>query len=227
MDKNHEIDAPNNDSLRSVEQLEDHSALSSLYPHKNTDWTGDLVSAEDRATKRDQATLHITTSIRRSSVAIGILAPLPFLLAGLIIATLQVYGMGRSTKPEDTSFYAIVTILGGMIWLALSLYILHKIGEIFYKHALRATPFVLVLLALLSASIQALYVFTLPIHQAQPLMAVGIVGGATLVWSVFLCSALLWLWTAPQLAAHTKFTVIAGLAIVLIAVATTASLLII
>lgn len=220
MDRSHRIDAPD-ESLNTVEQLEDHSNVSSIYPQAHKSWEGqEIVSAEERERRRLEKENTISFGIRRQFLTLGILIPLPLIIAALILT-----GTITFMNDQNASILTFPLILLVLIWLSLTLLAIRKVFEIFYKHALRAGPFFIVLLALLGMSVQIVYVLTMPIHASQPLQAALLVSVIECVWSVFLCFILLFVWTTPRLSGNAKFGVISIVALCLLLTATVITLL--
>lgn len=209
MNDDHRLDARDSQDLAAVEQLEDRSDLSTLYPQRATQWDGVIMTAEQREAARDKATEEISTSLRRHFVTIGFLVTLPLLLAAAIVASAMEINLLNSEEAESRAILTAATIIVGGAWLATSFIALRKVVHLFYDHAMRAAPFIVIVLAMISISVQSLYILTFTYHQSTPLMTVGIVGAASVLWSIILSFALLWIWTSPRLADSLKIAYIA------------------
>ena len=149
MDKDHRLAAPDNDALKNIEQLGDHSGLTTIYPHAHKEWEGVEISTRDqRETERTKEQLRMMLSIRRWFIPIGLLIPLPFVLAVLLISIsaeyLKVQNLWLMMVP-------VVAIVG--LWLYLSYRAFRAVYDIFYAHSIKATPFFIVLASLLVLSI--------------------------------------------------------------------------
>lgn len=223
--RNHHLEAPEKPDLDVIEQLPDRSELSTIYPQQQTEWQGTIMGESERTTERDKATANITLSIRKSFLVIGLLAPLPFVFAGLVIALTLQTKLLNDPDPKSQAAIAVIAMLTGGLWLTISGLIFRRLGNIFYNHALRATPFLMTLLCLLGISIQIFFIVTLPIHHAQPLLTVGIVSVLTVLWSLVLSYLLLWTWTTPRLSDNLRISLIAATAVAAIITASAVSLM--
>jgi len=196
MDKDHRLDAPDNESLRIIEQVgEDRSNLSNLYPNAQKEWAGkDLLSWEAREEKKDQEQLQISLSIRKWFAIIGVLTPLPFVLAALLFTTaltfIQVSNMALLILP-------VVGIVA--LWIFISYKSLKGVFTIFYEHSLKATPFIVTLLMFIVFSLPALYM-TMDALYTDSLLYNSIISSVVvLVTSVALSGILIMIWTSPRL----------------------------
>lgn len=211
MDKNHTIEAPNNDSLENIEQLTDRSQLSGMYFAAHNEWEGkEILSKEDREMKRDQEQLQITRSIRKWFALIGFLVPTPVILLVLLIGLASVY-----LAPDNFRLMLPLSILAIGLWGAILFLSFRKVYRIFYQHALTATPFILILFALIGLSAQASFLVILPLG-AEPLINVILVSSITYVASIILSGILLTIWTAPRLSGSGKLGAIMLLVIALL-----------
>ena len=126
MDRSHKLDAPDNDRLKNIEQVEDRSELSALYPDAHNEWTGEVMSEEERASKRDQEQDNITKSIRTKFWIIGTLAPLPVVLAVVIITTLA---SRLDLSSNNAASIILPGILGAIVWGVISYSSFKKISK--------------------------------------------------------------------------------------------------
>ena len=140
MNPKHQLDAPDNDSLRTIEQVQDRSSLSSIYPQAGKQWEGDLVSTEERERRRQEKEDTMSFGIRKLSWKVGLLAPLPFVLLSIFLA-LSAFGIAKT----NIDIMVIPMIIVFIAWVGISFTIFKRIFAIFYQHALRAGPFLLIL----------------------------------------------------------------------------------
>lgn len=205
MDENHRLNAPDNDSLSQVEQLQDRSELSSIYPHAGKQWEGDLISQEERERRRQHKEDMMSFGIRKLWWKIGFLAPLPLVLLCLFLA-----GSAKGIALTNINLMVIPMIIVFLIWIGVTITIYRRIFSTFYTHALQALPFLAILYVLLALSVEILYILTIPIHQQVPLTAVLLVGTLTLLWSLVLSPLMLVLWTTPRVSGAVKAIIIAA-----------------
>lgn len=204
MDENHRLDAPDNDSLSQVEQLQDRSELSSIYPHAGKQWEGDLISQEERERRRQHKEDMMSFGIRKHAWKIGLLAPLPLVLLGLFLA-----GSAKGIALTNINLMVIPMIIVFLIWIAITLNIYKRVFTLFYAHALRAVPFLMISFVIWLLSVQIIYTLTTSIHNQQPLNAVAIVGAISLLWSMIISYILLLVWTTPRINGAGKVIIIA------------------
>jgi len=150
MDRNHKLDAPNNEELKTIEQIDDHSGLTTVYREAGEQFHGNILSASEREKLKDDEIDAITSGISKSAPIIGLLIPYPF-LSGLMGG---VYLYSISAGLNAGILYTLLALLGGT-WLATSYMAYARIFHIFYRHALRVGPFLLVMLISVLASSQA------------------------------------------------------------------------
>lgn len=221
MDKDHRLDAPNNESLETIEQFHDHSELSALYFTGHKEWEGkEIISDEERQARTVEEQRTVTLSIRPWFAVIGLLVPLPLILFVVLLAAAFTY-----INVDNARFALPVVILGVASWLIASYLALRRVYAIFYEHAISATPFVAVLIALAGLGAQASYLITQPIQGNSFFINSLIVGGATLASSVVLCGILLPIWTSQHLDSGRKMGLIAVIVVCTLAVILAATLL--
>lgn len=154
MKKKHYIEAPTgSENLQNIEQLNDHSELSVMYPNKKVEWAGkELLSDSDRSKKRDAEYEQITTSAWRKFFKIGLLVPTPYvlLLALLYLSSLTVT---IETIPKQI----IPIFFAACLWGGLSFFAIKKISSLLYSHALQATPIYLTVLTFTALVILPIY----------------------------------------------------------------------
>lgn len=202
MDKDHRLDAPDNDSLRTIEQISDHSELASIYPHAHDRWEGtELMSNEEREKKRDRDQLNINLSIRRWFFIVGLLIPIPFVLAALISAVGITY-----VDAKNMGFMLLPVSIALGVWFLLSRLAFKKVVDIFYGHAITTGPYLATHISLLILSLQATYIGVSPFYTESLIYNTLITSAAAILLSVFLSGVLLIIWTTPHLGARLKFT---------------------
>lgn len=212
MDKNHNLDTPHNEELQNIEQLTGHSELSTMYFRARNEWEGqEILSKEERELKRDREQQEITSSIRKWFVPIGLLIPVPVILLVLLIALASVF-----LDPDNLRYMLPVAILSVGLWGAVLYFSMRKVYGIFYQHALQATPFILIFMALLGLGGQASFLLVQPL-KAEPLMNVALLSGCALILGVIISGILLTIWTSQRLSGSSKLGAIMCLAVVLIA----------
>lgn len=213
MDSKHQLNAPNNDSLKTIEQISDRSSLSTIYPNAQKEWEGkDILSAEERSTKRDKEQLKLTTAIRKRFAVVGVLVPIPLALAACLLSVIATY-----VTMENLGFLLLPIILGIGAWILVSYLVIRQLHAIFYHHALRTAPFVIILLCLLGLSTQLLFILFRPLGANSIIGTTLAVSGGLFIASIVLSGILLLLWVSPRLRARTKFNLIAVLAVALVA----------
>jgi len=221
MDRDHRLDTPDNESLRTIRQLEDRSDLSTLYPNQQVEWKGmPLLSQQERYAKRDAEQRAITTGLRVRFVAIGLLTPLPFIAALILLSAFY-------TASEYISFEAlriVPAILTAVVWAWISIRGWRTLFKIFYKHAVRGLPLVFLLLIQLALVGWILYSFTAPFFSNWVFgNLLGISIGLFAI-STLLSGALVFIWTSYRLGASIKIALIIALTLVLAAGAVLISL---
>lgn len=217
MDSNHKLDAPNNESLKNIEQVQDHSELSTMYRKAHDQWEGELVSDTERETRRQSQQDTISFGIRPYFAVIGFLVPLPIILAAISAIAILSFSTEQSIPMQ-----VIPSIFGFMLWVGITYLSYKKLRKLFYKNALSALPYTIVLLTLLALSVPIFYLLTEPLHSDNFFVASILISAITILWSVVLSLPLLRLWTTPKLSGNAKFGIITllGLAIAAGAAAT-------
>lgn len=201
MDKNHRMDAPDNDALRTIEQVPDHSELTSLYPHAHTQWEGtELMSPEEREQKRTREQLNINLSIRRWFFIVGLLIPVPFLLATVMSA------VGVTYVTEQNIGFALVPIILALgLWFLFSRLAFKKVADVFYGHSIGAVPYLVAHIGLLALGLQATYVAASSFFGSSLIYNTLLTSALVMTMSIFLSGVLLVIWTSPLLSSRLKF----------------------
>lgn len=219
MDRRHQLDAPDNEELKDIEQIADHSNLSSMYRKAKDQWDGELVSETERDQRLQKKYDTIAFGVRKRFMAIGFIIPLPLLLAWLIVSVIL-----SMVTEENAPMFVIPMMFTFMLWGLLSYFAYRKVYAIFYNNTLQAGPFVVTLLTLLIASIPLIYDLTASIHDEKLIITAGVVGVVMVLWSILLTLPLLRLWSTPTITANGKLVIIVALAFVLIGLALFSSL---
>src|SRR5690606_37782067 len=203
------MDAPDNESLRAIEQLQDHSELSSMYPHAHDQWEGtELMSPEERERKRALEQLNISLSIRRWFFLVGFLIPIPVVLAALMSVTGVTY-----VNEGNIGFMLLPIVISLGIWVLLSNLAMKKVDDIFYGHSIAITPYLMAHVGLLLLAMQVTYVAASSFYSNSLIINTAITSGFALVVSVMLSGVLLVIWTTPHLVTKLKFASIAVIAL--------------
>lgn len=212
MDKDHRMDAPDNESLRTIEQLSDHSDLSTIYPHAHNEWEhSDLLSREAREKQREDEKLRISLSLRKQFLPIGFLIPLPFVYISLLTTLTANY-----ISIEQLSFLLlpVLIVMGFTIFLT---YRGFKHGyRIFYSHGIKAGPFIFSLILLLLLSINAVFLLTEPLHTGVQGIDMLIVGASVLTLSIIYSFILVYIWSSPRLTSGKKLALVGLLALLVV-----------
>lgn len=200
MDRDHHLDAPNNDSLSDIEQLTDHSGLTTIYPHQHLEWEGEeLMSKQDRENKQDKEKLMITLTIRKWFLAIGLIVPLPI----ITIVWLLFFSAAHFNLKETGVLLIPMLFAVGLFGVA-SYFAYKYVWKIFYNHAVKAGPFLWTLLGLLAMSFPALMYGTEAFHTGDYAIDTLIIGAAAVVESIILAGVLLLIWSSHALSSRGK-----------------------
>lgn len=213
MDKKHRLESPNNESLRTIEQVSDRSELSVLYRKARSEWEGkNLITEEERQSKQFKEHLHALLGIRRRLLEIALLPLVPFVLFALLSVAIT-----TNIAPDNYRFLLIGVIFAIGVWGVFSFLAVQRVYAIFYKHGVRATPFLVVLLSLVGLATQASFLLTNGLVLEPAVMRAAIVSGLGCLASIPITAALLYLWTSPRIPAKLK---IAGAGLLAIALMT-------
>lgn len=214
MDRNHQLDAPNNEELENIEQVTDHSGLTTLYRSAKPQWDGEVMSEEERERRRKHKEDTVSFGIRKHIFTIGFLAPLP-----LIIASIVVTGIFSTITDDNVRMFVIPMIIAFLVWILVTIGIYKHLVKLFYTNAVQTGPFLFTLLLLLGMSLPTIYVLTLPFHDQQPLISALLIAGVELVWSIILTIPLIFIWTTPKLRGNAKFALVTVIALALLGTA--------
>lgn len=220
---NHHLQSPNETTLEAIEQLQDRSQLTTLYPRAKRQWSGDLLSSDERDTRRSAHLEEISRSIRKHFFSIGLLIPLPIFLFVLFV----VVGQQFITNDKKAVLFILPFIVVLLLIAWLSVVSLKKVRQIFYDHSIAIGPFYLTLILLLLPAGVASYLLTVALHSSQIIPATAIVGFIEIVLSVMFTFFLLFIWTTPKLSGRSKMSVIlafGGLLMIVAAICATVHL---
>lgn len=211
MDKNHQLDAPNNDSLAGIDQIGDRSGLSAVYHHAHNEWDGvELMSGEARAKKQAEEEIRINMGIRKWFPVIGFLIPFPVSLFLLLGAA------GTYLKLEEMSTVIIIPVFFGT---ALGAYISYRalkaVFKIFYDHSIKTIPYLIAHIIFLGVAFQGLFKWAQTFHTGWAVGDVLIVGAFLEALSIVLCGVLLFLWTSRKIPANLKIGILIGLIVII------------
>lgn len=209
MDSKHKLDAPHNEELRMVEQLEDRSGLSTLYHGPGQQFEGDILSAEDRDKAKAEKLEGLTSGLGKSALKIGLFVPYP-LVSGLLLAAV----LYSSVTWANALLLVALIILAVGAWALTSYYAYAAIFKIFYRHALRAGPFLVVSLASVILTSQASYgLVTENFSTESFLFNIAMVSLFIFVFSILANFILVGVWGNSKLGSGVKAAV-SGLTII-------------
>lgn len=206
MDGNHKLDAPNNDALSTIDQIADRSDITTVYRAAGKQFEGEILSAEDRAKAKEQKIDAITLGLWKSSFKIGFFVVYPFIAAALSAVLLYLNTSGLN----PLILTPLLIVIGG-VWLITSYNAYRAIYRIFYKHALRATPFLFVMLINVFLASFAFYSYVVDHLATQSLLFnVGFISLLTLAYSIITSYIILLTWGAPRISSSLKAFVAGG-----------------
>ncbi|OJU87829.1 hypothetical protein BGO17_02495 [Candidatus Saccharibacteria bacterium 49-20] len=212
MDKDHRLDAPDNESLSTIEQISDHSELTTIYPHAHLGWEKDeLISHDEREKRRNDERLRISLSLRKWFLVIGILIPLPILFMGFLVSIApEIFDM------KKLQFMALPVLIATGFFIFLTYKGFKYAFKIFYKHGTKPVPFILALLGLLALSTNAVFLLTEPLHTGHYAIDSVIVDGGLLVASILYSLALVFIWSSPRLTSGAKLAYVGIIALLIL-----------
>lgn len=210
MDRNHKLKAPNNESLKNIEQLDTRSELSGLYFKAKDQWSGELLTEDERDERRDTSLDAITRTIKNRFLSIGFLGMLPFaLLMGLVAFALSIANL--IALDNKMTVLIVPVMIATLLWFFVAFRLFRRYFAIFYEHALRGSIFIFFQLALTGAATHTLFVLLIePLHFATT-GNILISAGAGLVLSPVVSFLLLQLWLSSRMSGNAKLSVIVAL----------------
>jgi hypothetical protein len=203
--KNHEqgIEAPDDFELGGISQLEDHSELTTLYPKPKAQWSGEIMTSEQREAKRQAEQKAIITSIRPEFLKIGLMVPLP-----LVVGTFIANAAFMFITDENTAFLILPLIVVFIAWVFFTIRVVRSVVRIFYNHALAAWPFLLVTYSLLALTLQSSFALINPTYESIPFLSLAVASLNVFIISVIASFLLLTIWVTDKLRVGMKLTII-------------------
>lgn len=212
MDRNHQLDAPNNETLKNIEQLEKRSELSALYFQPKDQRVGELISEEERDSRRTKSLDAITRNIKKRFISIGFLGMLPFsLLAGLV--ALALFFSALIVKDRNAAVLVVPIMILFLIWVFVTFRLLRFYFSIFYEHALRGSIFLFFQLMIAGAGAHSIFTLVIAPLQLGPITNIIIVSGVGLILSPLVSFILLQVWVSPRISGNIKLSIIALLTV--------------
>ncbi len=209
MDSKHRLEAPNNDSLKDIEQIGDRSGSAAVYPHAKNDWEGvDLMSGEARMKKQEDDKRRINLTIRRWFPVIGFLIPVPAVLGAAIIALAAEF-----LDPKSAALFLLPVFFAVFLWGFLSYHSLKAVHTIFYNHSIKLLPYLIAHIGLLLIAFRGLFMYSQTFHNGWAIGDVLIVDGVIILASMILSGILLFIWTTRRITSGWKFALLAFLAV--------------
>ncbi len=213
MDKDHRLDAPDNETLRTIEQLDDRSELSTLYPNPHKEWEGtDILSTLDRERKRNDAQDRINLTIRRWFPILGILLPLPVVITALTFVFAYRF---LSHADKLALLLPVMALVAIVAWL--SYRSIKTIYAIFYNHAMGATLFIYTVGWYLICSIPGIFTLLNPALGDDYVINALILCGGFLALSIIYSGIVIYLWSAKKLSGRTKLSIATVIGTILLA----------
>ncbi len=211
MDRDHRLDAPDNEALSAISQLDDHSELTTIYRRAHSEWEGvDIMSRDARESKLKAEKLRISLSLRKWFVPIGLLIPLPFIIMSLFVTF-----AGKYFDVATLGFMTLPLLIGIGFVLFLSYKGFRYGYRIFYTHGTKGLPFILCLVALLGLSLNPLFLLTEPLHTGDHTIDGFIVAAGVLILSVIYSAIMTFVWSSPRLSSGLKIACVGIMALVI------------
>jgi len=208
MDRDHRLAAPNNDALSGIEQISDRSELTSIYREPGEQFEGELLSAEARKKVKADELEAITSGLGKHALKIGIYIPLPFVTGLFLITGLFLFSGINEILLVFLSFFALSA------WLIISYRAYDAIYKTFYKHALRAGTYIVVMLASILMASQAIYWIITETFSSQSLLfSVSLISLLLVAYSLVANFILLGIWGNSRLGSGIK-ALVSGLILV-------------
>lgn len=219
MDSRHKLEAPNNDTLKGIEQLDDRSELAAAYASGKDQWSGELVSESEREARRQHKLDTISFGIRKEFVLIGFLFPLPFILAAIISVAALTF-----IDEDNVALFVVPAIILFFTWAALTYFSYKKLYTVFYMNAIQTAPYAFVLLSILGFVTFAAYRMITLFHDMPVLGMTGVLSTLVILASILCNFFLLRLWTTPVISSGIKLLIIVSIGVALLGVSITFSL---
>jgi len=203
MGSNNIIQAPNEDELKEIRQIEDRSAMSGIYFEPQKQFEGEIImSPEERTKVQEEKAAAASKGIWKSFLKIGLYIPYPLVIGASIAAAL--YSFARELNPL---LFLGLAILSLGVWGLTSFFAYSSIFKVFYKHGLRAGPFLIVMLVSVLLASQAAYglVAVMFVGAELPLLFnTTLISIVLLIYSIIMSGILLAVWGNPKLKSLAK-----------------------
>jgi hypothetical protein len=210
MDHNHKLEAPNEDELRDIEQIQTRSDASTVYRSPKKHYDGQIMSEEERVKAKAEELEALTGGLASSALKIGLLIPYPFVSGALIAA--GAYSISESIPPIA---FGAIAIIGALFWLLTSYNAYASIFKTFYNHAMRAGPFVSIMLVSTFIASQAIYGYVAHLFAGETLIFnVALNSLLVVIYSMLTTFVLLGIWSNSRLGDLTR--VVSALGIIAI-----------
>lgn len=211
MDSNHHLDAPNNDTLKDIEQLGDRSASAAVYPRAKNDWDGvDLMSGEARMQKQEADKVRINLTIRRWFPVIGFLIPVPAVALAAMVALAIDY-----LDPNMAIYLLLPVFFGVFVWGFVSYHSIKAVRTIFYNHSIKLLPYLIAHVGFLLVAFRGLFIYAQTFHNGWPIGDVLTVGAVIFLASMILSGILLFIWTTRRITSRWKILLLLILTVVI------------
>lgn len=204
-----------------VGQQQDHSGLgTTLYPTPQAQWSGDIMSREEREKQNAKKEYELGRSILPKSFALGALLVLPFAVGLPLIVFFQNITVFAE---KDRILYAIPAMVFTAIWIIISWKMIKKAARVLYNHTVSSAAYLLIHYLIMLLASTGIYASTTWLHHHSTYISVIVPGIAGVVASAVLAFILLSVWTA-RIPGVVKLALY-GLMIVIAATFTAVSLL--
>ena len=208
----HKIEAPNEQELKEIQQIEDRSGLTSLYFEPQKQEQGEIfMSPEERDKAIEAKKVESVKGIGGAFLKIGLYIPYPIVIGASMAAAFYTF-----VGAVNPLFFLGLVILAVGIWGLTSYFAYAAIFKTFYKHGLRAGPFLFVMLmSVLLASLAAYgLVAGMFVGAELPLLFnTTLISIVLLIYSIIASGILLSVWGNPKLKSLAK--AIASVSVVL------------
>lgn len=202
---NHQLEAPNEEELKAIQQIENRSELSSLYFKPGEQNQGPILSPEERVKAKEEEVAAKSKGIWQSFLKIGLYIPYPLVIAASIAAALYTF----ASSLNGLVFLGLIILSVG-VWGLTSYFAYAAIFKVFYKHGLRAGPFMITMLISVLLAAQAAYglVAQMFVGAELPLLFnTTLVSIIVLIYSIIASGILLSVWGNPKLKSSVKAAV--------------------
>ena len=210
MDKDHKLAAPNNEELRTIDQIDDRSGLTTLYRNPGKQFEGDIMSSDERDKANNEKLAAISSGVSSSSLKLGLLLPYPFICGALLAISIYTFFTGI-----NSGILMAILIIAGGFWVLTSYFAYAAIFKTFYKYGLRAGPYMIVMLISILAASQAIYAIVAERFSTQSaLFNTALVSILVILYSIIATYILLTVWGNGHIKPIYKVLTAGGLVIV-------------